>query len=236
MVNTFTIGPKLKYINLLDNKRLGKQRLEAKAIIDILEYYDENDEMPANTAWTNHPATMMWVGHTNALKVYFNYVLHFWEKRGFKNNYEYYDIEREDVEIIKCIFEDNVATFEKKANKDTFPIWFCFPPFYLAQRAALIMKDRDYYEEKLRTPELKPYFLKGYLWPSEHGKSIYKEWDIKYLAPMGTGIPAEYRLDKKMVKVWVENKNTNPVTGRAITESGAIYKDYKRAATQYGYI
>ena len=39
MVNTFVIGRRLKYLDYLDDKRLGKQRVEAAQIINILEYY-----------------------------------------------------------------------------------------------------------------------------------------------------------------------------------------------------
>jgi hypothetical protein len=38
----------------LDYKRLGKQRVEAKTIINILE------GKTTSNAWRNHPATKMW--------------------------------------------------------------------------------------------------------------------------------------------------------------------------------
>ncbi len=231
MVNTFTIGPKLKWIKKLDYKRLGKQRVEAKQIIDILEYYDENGEMP-DAGWTNHKVTKMWIGHTKALKVYFNYVVRQWVKRGYKNNYEYYDVE--DCEIIECKFDGTRAKFSKKADENTFPIWYSFPPFYLSQRAALIMKEKDYYEDIFLDDEVEPYMYKGYLWPSDYGKEIYKNWSLDYLAELGSGIPPQYRISKKIIKKWLKDKNTNPETGRSITKTGQIYKDYKKAAKELG--
>ena len=48
----------------LDNRRLAKQRVEAKQIIDVLE--------KGSGGWSNHPATKMWQGYVNALKDYFN--------------------------------------------------------------------------------------------------------------------------------------------------------------------
>ncbi len=227
MVNTFTLGPKLRYIKKLDSKRLGKQRLEAKQIIDILEYYDDNGEMP-DQGWVNHKAVLMWKGHTNALKVYFNYVVKTWKKRGYKNNYEYYDVD--DCEIIPCEFDGVTAKFENKPHENSFPIWFTFPPFYLAQRAALLMKDYDHYADIFDDDEVEPYKFKGYFWPADHSKKVYKRWSMEYLADLGAGIPAEFRLDRKMVKKWVKDKYVNPTTGRAITKTGAIYKDYLRAA------
>ena len=68
------------YLSLacLDNKRLGKQRVEAMQILNALT--------PGSTSrWRNHPATKMWKGHEPALENYKNLAILTWKFRGFKN-------------------------------------------------------------------------------------------------------------------------------------------------------
>jgi len=67
--------------NCLDNKRLGKQRVEAKQIIDVLE--------GKKTGWASHPAVRMWEGYVPSLKRYYNTIVKEWKSRGFKNSMPY---------------------------------------------------------------------------------------------------------------------------------------------------
>ena len=56
----------------LDYRRLGKQRVECKQIINALSPdYDKR-------GWVNHPATQMWKGHVDVLKVYANTMITEW--------------------------------------------------------------------------------------------------------------------------------------------------------------
>jgi len=65
-------------LNCLDNKRLGKQRVEAMQILQALE--------PNSTSrWRNHPAVKMWRGYEDALHLYKDIAIAIWIKRGFKN-------------------------------------------------------------------------------------------------------------------------------------------------------
>lgn len=64
---------------VLDNKRLGKQRVEAMQIYRILVGLDEGK------SWRNHPAVLMWKGYEDALAHYYNCIRKEWIKRGFKN-------------------------------------------------------------------------------------------------------------------------------------------------------
>ena len=67
-MQTFLPYPDLKKsVQVLDSKRLGKQRTKTKG-------------------WRNHPAVKMWKGYVNALKLYFNLCLEEWVSRGYKNN------------------------------------------------------------------------------------------------------------------------------------------------------
>jgi len=56
----------------LDNKRLGKQRVEAYQILEL--------DFP------NHPATKMWIGYESALCYYGFIICEEWKNRGFVDN------------------------------------------------------------------------------------------------------------------------------------------------------
>ena len=112
-------------VQSLDNKRLGKQRVEAMQLINILE------GKQASPGWKNHPALKMWVGHTNSLKYYCNCCIDEWIKRGFKNTMQKYDVDHQ--------------------NDD--PWWIGNEDFHRAMRARLIQKDPDYYRPKFHGDE-----------------------------------------------------------------------------------
>jgi len=67
-----------KSVQVLDYKRLGKQRVEAAQILDVLE--------GRKTGWRNHPAVKMWAGYTDALRAYLRACILEWQRRGYKNN------------------------------------------------------------------------------------------------------------------------------------------------------
>ena len=86
MVNTFMPHPDFEQIaQVLDNKRLGKQRVEAMQILNVLED-------PTRKAWRNHPAAVQWRGYTEHLKLYINTMIDEWIKRGFKNSMKKYEV------------------------------------------------------------------------------------------------------------------------------------------------
>lgn len=91
MVNTFLIHEDYTQIaKLLDYKRLGKQRVECKQLITIIEnYYNKNY---TKTGWKTHPATLMWLNDLNELKKYANCMIREWIHRGYKNTMETYII------------------------------------------------------------------------------------------------------------------------------------------------
>lgn len=62
----------------LDNKRLGKQRVEAMQILTALEPFNQS-------RWRNHPAVKMWKGYEDSLCVYHDIAIEIWIARGFKN-------------------------------------------------------------------------------------------------------------------------------------------------------
>ena len=66
----------------LDNKRLGKQRVEAWQIYQIVS------GKRTTGGWINHPAVKMWQGYKNALSLYYFAMQMEWNKRMYQNTME----------------------------------------------------------------------------------------------------------------------------------------------------
>lgn len=62
----------------LDDRRLGKQRVEAMQILNVLE--------GRSRGWRTHPAVLMWRGYEDALRLYMNACIREWVRRGRTNN------------------------------------------------------------------------------------------------------------------------------------------------------
>lgn len=75
----------IKSARCLDYRRLGKQRVECMQILNALE--------GKSKGWINHPATLMWKGYENALKIYANRCIKEWIARGYKNTIPLYEVE-----------------------------------------------------------------------------------------------------------------------------------------------
>lgn len=146
MVNTFLPYPDVvKCAKVLDYRRLGKQRLEAWKIIAILEQFPVYDPpITGRIPWRHHPATRMWEGCVDALKLYYNAIVTEWVHRGYNNT---------------------MPLFEAKTTV-TYPWWFGWEPFHQSHRASLLRKDQKYYCAHFTTIPLY-YLVRGYLWPSK---------------------------------------------------------------------
>ena len=119
-MQTFLPYPNIeKSLKVLDSKRIGKQRVEAFQILNILT------KRTQTKGWRNHPVVKMWEGHTNALKLYFNKSLEEWISRGYKNNMK--------PEIIR--------------GKIIFPKWFGNRKFHSSHKSNLLRKDKKYYSK-----------------------------------------------------------------------------------------
>ena len=127
----------------LDYKRLGKQRVEAKQILNALDP-DYNGK-----GWVTHPATQMWAGYEDALKLYANEMITEWKKRGYNNTMQYYTINADEIK---------------------YPPWLGIEEFHKSHRMHLLRKDAEFYsvhfpeEAKLSMFEIESY---PYWWPTE---------------------------------------------------------------------
>ncbi|KXA95115.1 hypothetical protein AKJ65_02540 [candidate division MSBL1 archaeon SCGC-AAA259E19] len=72
-----------KSAEVLDFRRLGKQRSEALIILRAIKIGND---------WSNHPATKMWEGYERALKLYHDTVIKEWIKRGYENNMDLFNV------------------------------------------------------------------------------------------------------------------------------------------------
>jgi hypothetical protein len=82
--------------NALDKKRLGKQRVDGKQIIDFLEgrfHGDDVESVDSILDKVSHPAVRMWEGHGNFLKFYVNVMITIWIHRGHENVIPFYEID-----------------------------------------------------------------------------------------------------------------------------------------------
>ena len=102
----------------LDYRRLGKQRVEAMQIYNVLT--------DKNRGFANHPAVKMWEGYNGALAEYHNVIITEWIKRGYVNNMKY------------IIYED----------KYEYPWWLGNEDFHRAMRGRLIDKLSEFYLPK----------------------------------------------------------------------------------------
>ena len=110
-----------KSFKTLDYRRLGKQRVEAYQVLNIL--LDRTDN--PNGGWRNHPITKMWKGYENALKHYLNLCIEEWMERGYNNTMNFEPIEGDIV----------------------YPHWLGNESFHSSHRANLLRKDNEYYSQ-----------------------------------------------------------------------------------------
>lgn len=118
-----------KSLDCLDNKRLGKQRVEAYQILRAL--------IGESSGWRNHPATRMWSGYEYSLATYGVIACHLWRERGFKDSllpkFKQYVI---DLKSCGCLDK---------------PYWIGDMRVHRSHRSNLMRKDAKFYRKYFRT-------------------------------------------------------------------------------------
>ncbi|UOF78070.1 hypothetical protein [Caudoviricetes sp.] len=123
-MQTFLPYPEFeKSARVLDNRRLGKQRVECLQILRAL--YDPN------YGWQNHPAVIMWIGCSNALCNYGQTMCLEWKRRGFK-----------DTVLEKLIMLRPPNQFD-----GPYPKWLGDEAFHASHRSNLLRKDPAHYSQ-----------------------------------------------------------------------------------------
>ena len=124
---------------VLDDKRLGKQRVETKQIFTALT---------TGKGWIHHPATKMWRGHEGALLTYGSVMCMVWRNRGFKDS----------------LFDFFVSESDKADFNYEKPPWVGDERFHDSHKSNLYRKDPEYYAQFAYLGSDLPYF-----WPTKEG-------------------------------------------------------------------
>ena len=128
-----------KSVEVLDYRRLGKQRVETFQVLNILL------ERTPTKGWRNHPVTLMWTGYESALKLYQNITIYEWVSRGYKNNMRYEEVNLDSV---------------------VMPAWFGIEEFHRSHRSNLLRKDFGHYSQYFDEPVDLEYYWPGVAYAS----------------------------------------------------------------------
>ena len=174
-MNTFLVDFVLvQNFQYLDNKRLGKQRVECRQILNTLE--------GKSKGWRHHPAVLMWAGHEDLLRLYMDYCIHEWVRRGFKNgmalNYEW-----ERPERYKQVNDTHTGMIighwlSCKSGPFQPPKWWGDSRVLISHRANLLRKDPDHYSQfKWQALYAHPetWKMMPYYWPVTKEQVVLKD-------------------------------------------------------------
>jgi hypothetical protein len=125
----------------LDNKRLGKQRVEAYQILKALT--------DPNYGWQNHPAVKMWRGCSLELSIYGLVICREWIQRGYQDS-------------LFSIFDEYLSVADMVPKEDQgVPSWLGKKDFHDSHKSNLLRKDKEYYSQfNWNLPDDLPY-----VWP-----------------------------------------------------------------------
>lgn len=130
-------------LRVLDNKRLGKQRVETYQIIKALTL--------ENYGWKNHPAVKMWKGSEYTLAEYGLISCEVWTARGFNDS-------------LRTVFDEYMTKFRDGRMSLNYPKWFGDDRLHSSHRSNLLRKDPVHYGA-YDWPERSDM---EYFWPTKH--------------------------------------------------------------------
>ena len=132
-------------LSCLDNKRLGKQRVETYQILRTL--------LGESQGWANHPAVKMWSGYESALALYGYISCSIWLDKGFKDSLmpKFVDY---IVDLSSCVNQKTCSIDE--------PWWISNAELNKSHQSNLLRKDPVHYGQWFKSvrDDL------PYLWPS----------------------------------------------------------------------
>lgn len=139
---------------VLDDRRLGKQRVETFQILRALVF-------PAY-AWKNHPAVRMWRGFVPALVGYGLATCSEWQRRGFADT-----VAASMLEFTGGFPPD----LGRLAVRGQLPPWLGLAPLHVSHRSALVRKEPEHYRRYFPdVPDDLPY-----LWP----RAVFPRWPVR---------------------------------------------------------
>jgi len=129
----------------LDDKRLYKQIVECKQILNTLKAKRDRQRYPnseaVKIAWENHPAVLMWEGHDDALRNYQVACLEEWLRRRYG--------------VVSELKDDTVIA--------KYPEWYGDEAVHRSHRLNLLFKDSTHYSKFF--DEVVPVEKPEYVWP-----------------------------------------------------------------------
>lgn len=109
--------------SVLDYRRLGKQRVETWQLIRAI-----NGE---TKGWANHPAAVMWRGHTAVLASYGLVMCQEWKRRGYTDN-------------MSARFQELISSSTSQELNDV-PRWLGRLELHVSHQSNLIRKFPEHY-------------------------------------------------------------------------------------------
>jgi len=109
----------------LDDRRLGKQRVEAYQILRILVGLQTE-------SWQNHPAVRMWRGYEWSLFDYTVAVCREWRGRGFQDT------------VLDKLYSEIAPLLSPEASREK-PAWAGNEEFHRSHRSNLLRKNPEHY-------------------------------------------------------------------------------------------
>lgn len=113
----------------LDWRRLGKQRVEALQIWDVIDgiKHSKGNVPMISKGWKNHPAVKMWQNHVECLRLYGSIICQEWKNRGYNDNL--------------------LSVFGKIDYNCKIPFWLGNERFHLGHKSNLLRKDFKHYSQ-----------------------------------------------------------------------------------------
>jgi hypothetical protein len=136
---------------VLDDRRLGKQRVEVLQVLRALtrEQY----------GWKNHPAVRMWTGYEEALAAYGFAICQEWSRRGHADTCAV----KIGTEVADAGVGVGVVRSQKELARDgALPRWLGDERVHRSHRLSLLHKDPDHYAPLF---EGEADDGSGYVWP-----------------------------------------------------------------------
>jgi hypothetical protein len=144
---------------VLDRKRLGKQRVEVKQLLIAMGYQVGDTPGNRDSSWRNHPACKMWAQWPGALAVYGLNCTVEWRRRGYKDS-----------------LQESFLALSKSLPKTT-PDWLGWEAFHISHKSNLLRKDPAWYGPLFPgVPDDLPY-----IWPTPE---LYAKIQMGYTTGM----------------------------------------------------
>ncbi len=157
-MQTFLPDPDLRRCaRLLDDRRLGKQRVETFQILRALTW--------RSYGWKNHPAVVMWRGHVPALVLYGLVVCDEWRRRGYADTV---------AASLLAFTGGRTPRWRDLLARGALPPWLGDPVLHASHRAALLRKDPVHYEALHPGAHVDEDLTADYVWPG----SVWPRWPV----------------------------------------------------------